>query len=143
MVLTIKRNHFVKRKELGVGVQVKPQFPDLPSSTSTTAVLGTNSSENIYIAGTTIPDLPEYGDAEIVGGYLGIYPSSVVQKDGRSAPNLTAYRINPDITVAEGGISLSSKGDSVAVYNSSPINEIPYLEEEFEGDPANLEVFRS
>ena len=138
-MLTVKRNHFFKSKIFETGVNVRPQYADLPSDTSSTTILGTNASQNIYIMGTTMPDLPNYGDAEVMGGYISIYPTDIVQKDSRSPPNLTAYKINTDLTVAEGGISISSKGDMLSVYNSSPVNEIPYLEEEFEGDPANLE----
>ena len=139
-MIEIKRNHFLKRREFETGVNISPLFADLPSSTASTATLGTNASQNVYVMGTTIPDLPTYGDAEIVGGHVGLYVSNITQKDSRSTPQLTSFRINPDLTVAEGTVSLAPKGKNLSVINSSPYNEIPYLEEEFEGDPAELET---
>ena len=39
--------------------------------------MGTNRNENIYLMGTTVPDLPTYGDAEQVGARINLFSSEV------------------------------------------------------------------
>ena len=139
-MLTVKRNHFYKKKEIETGVNVRPQYADLPSSTASTAKLGTNRDQNIFVLGTKVPELPDYGDAEQVGAAISLYASAIEAKDNRNAPDLYGMRISEDIELNEGGISLSSKGDRLSLYSVHPVNPIPYLEEDFEGNPDNLEV---
>ena len=139
-MLTVKRNHFYKKKEIETGVNVRPQYADLPSSTASTAKLGTNRDQNIFVLGTKVPDLPDYGDAEQVGAAISLYASAIEAKDNRNPPDLYGMRISEDIELSEGGISLSSKGDRLSLYSVHPVNPIPYLEEDFEGNPDNLEV---
>lgn len=139
-MLTVKRNHFYKKKEIEIGVNVRPQYADLPSSTASTTKLGTNRNENIFVMGTTVPELPDYGSAEQVGAAISLYASDIEAKDNRTVPDLNAYRLTEDIELKEGGISLSTKGDRLSLYSVHPVNPIPYLEEEFEGSPENLEV---
>ena len=79
-MLTVKRNHFYKKKEIEIGVNVRPQYADLPSSTASTTKLGTNSDQNIFVMGTTVPELPDYGEAEQVGAAVSLYASAVEAK---------------------------------------------------------------
>ena len=111
-MLTVKRNHFYKKKEIETGVNVKPQYADLPSSTASTAKLGTNRDQNIFVLGTKVPELPDYGDAEQVGAAISLYASAIEAKDNRNVPDLYGMRISEDIELNEGGISLSSKGSN-------------------------------
>ena len=139
-MLTVKRNHFYKKKEIETGVNVRPKFSDLPSSTATTATLGTKRDENIFVMSTTVPELPDYGDAEQVGATISLYTSAVDVKNNRSEPQIVGYKLNEDLSLAEGGISLSAKGDRLGLYSVHPINPTPYLEEEFEGAPEDIET---
>ena len=139
-MLTVKRNHFYKKKEIEIGVNVRPQYADLPSSTASTTKLGTNSDQNIFVMGTTVPELPDYGEAEQVGAAISLYASAVETKDNRNSPELSAYKLSEDLELAEGGISLSAKGDRLSLYSVHPVNPTPYLEEDFEGNPENLDV---
>ena len=139
-MLTVKRNHFYKKKEIETGVNIRPKFSDLPSSTASTAKLGTNRDENVFVMSTTVPELPDYGDAEQVGASISLYTSAVDVKNNRSEPQIVGYKLSEDLSLAEGGISLSSKGDRLGLYSVHPINPTPYLEEEFEGAPEDIET---
>ena len=140
MNLNIPRNHFYKRKLIDTGLALDPIFPDLPSSVSATATLGTQADTQYLALGTTIPETPDYGDATLKSAAIGLYTSAVTMKDSSVPPSIYAYRFNPNITLAEGGYSLSTSGAHVSVYNSKPNNEYLYLEENFDGAAGDNDI---
>ena len=139
-MITVKRNHFYKKQPITANINVRPQYPDLPDTPSITFKMGTNRNENIYLMGTTVPDLPTYGDAEQVGARINLFSSDIEMKDNRNAPDIRAYRLTEDLTLKEGGVAASDKGDRLSLYSVHPINPTPYLEEDFEGNPEDLDT---
>ena len=139
-MITVKRNHFYKKQPISKNISVRPQYPDLPDTPSTTFKMGTRRNENIYLMGTTVPDLPTYGDAEQVGARINLFSSDIEMKDNRNGPDIRAYKLTEDLILKEGGVAASDKGDRLSLYSVHPMNPTPYLEEDFEGNPEDLDT---
>ena len=139
-MITVKRNHFYKKQSITANVNARPQYPDLPDAPSMTFNLGTNRNQNIYLMGTKVPDLPTYGDAQQVGAKVNLFSSAVDMKDNRNAPDIRAYKLNEDLVLKEGGVAPSAKGERLSLYSVHPMNPTPYLEDDFEGNPEDLDT---
>ena len=138
MSIQIKRNHFYKKQVIDIGINVNPLFADLAQGTSTTSTLGTSSKENIFVLATQVPDEPNYGESTLKSAALSLYTSAVDFSTSTNVPQILGYRLNSNINPKEGGYSLASGGDKVALYSVKPHNPVPYLSEEFEGDASGL-----
>ena len=81
-IKTVQRNTFYKKQGITTGINIKPTFKDLaeqadPRTGNTTFTLANMNEGNVYVLSGSVPDIPEYGSSELVGGYLSLYCNTV------------------------------------------------------------------
>ena len=144
----VQRNTFYKKQDITTGINIKPTFKDLaeqadPRTGNTTFTLANMNEANVYVLSGTVPDTPEYGNSQLVGGFLSLYCNTISGAENRSDPSLLGYKLQPDITLAEGSYNLAVRsgsttptdpivGSKVAVYNSMPVSMVPMIAETFD-----------
>lgn len=147
----VRRNTFYKKEFVTDVFNVNPQFKDLTQANNQTKAgnkftVGTVLESNLAYLNGDCAEYPEYGSGELVGGFLQLYNSSIDFQDGRSVPEITGYRIQPDITPVEGEYFLATLsgsivgsgvgdvvGNRITAFDSRPVSQIPYRYDSFEG----------
>ena len=154
----VKRNTFYKKQNITTGINIKPEFKDLAEAAnnitgSKTFKLSTGSDTNVFVLSGSTPDTIPYGAGDLVGGYLSLFCTETSGNSARENPDVLLYKLNPDVTLAEGNYNLATRsgstasgavvvGDKVAVYNSRPSSMIPKISENFEGANVSLGISR-
>ena len=153
MTTKVKRNTYYKRQPITKGIPLHMEFRDLTAKANPTAptlfTLQGGVMSQSYILQGTVADQPNYGDGELIGGFLSLKNTSVEIKNNRDFPKLGGYRIDPDIEsagLASGAYFLANisgvhgdsygspvVGDRLTMVNSLPVGSNPYLFENFEG----------
>jgi|10_taG_2_1085330.scaffolds.fasta_scaffold00582_8 hypothetical protein len=146
--IEVPRNTFYKKQSITTAVTLKPQFADLPSNTDETFTFNNGGDLSFYALSGSVPANPSYGEAVLEGAHLRMYVSGVTMDNSRYTPQIVGYALNPKVTLKEGGFSLANAsgsssaavvGNMLAVYSSQPVNDIPYVLEEFEGNPEEFQ----
>ncbi len=147
MTTEVKRNHFYKKKFIETGVNLMPNFTDLPVGSEDTFVLNMGQNAKGYVLSGEVSSLPSYGSGELVGGLLSLYCSGSDVQSNRTTPDIFAYRMQPHVQLKEGTFSLAhlsgntakaEVGQNVALYQSNPVDDLDYLVENFDGDDTTL-----
>ena len=147
-MIKVPRNTFYLKQTVDEGVNISPDFKDLPLNTETTFVLSEGNTENAFVLSGSVPDYPTYGAGELDGAYLSLYCNDITSLQARQNPKILGYRLKPDVVINEGGYtlahisgntSLSEVGHLLNCYYVDPVNSVPYMSEEFEGNPSGFQ----
>ena len=153
----VKRNTFYKKQNITTGINIKPEFKDLAEAAdglgTKTFRLSTGSDTNMFVLSGSSPDLPPYGAGDLSGGFLSVFCTESSGNSARENPSLLLYKLNPQVTLAEGSYNLATRqgstasdavvvGDKVAIYNSRPASMVPKRGENFEGSNYHQSISR-
>jgi len=143
MAIQVKNNSFYRRVPISTSGAVKllSQFKDLPTAEASTLTLkGAAGANRIVFSGSTPPD-PPFGGGKLVGGFLTITPSSTDLTKTGKLPQVALYKAKEGTQIKEGGMHLGtsgSGGDSLFVTTTTFDENIPILEENFDGAGKSL-----
>ena len=143
MAIQVKNNSFYRRVPISTSGAVKllSQFKDLPTAEASTLTLaGAAGANRIVFSGSTPPD-PPFGGGKLNGGYLTLTPQSTDLTKTGKLPQVALYKAKDDTRVLEGGMYLGtsgSGGDSLMVFSTTFDENIPNLEENFDGASKSL-----
>lgn len=142
MTIEIPLNTFYVKQPVTEAVNISPLFKDLPLSTEETFEVAEGNKENCFVLSGSVPNYPEYGAAELDGGYLSLYCKDITSLQARQNPKLKGYILRPHVEILEGGYTLAHVsgntdkpqiGQLLNTYYVNPVNPAAYLSEEFEG----------
>ena len=142
-MIQVKNNSFYRRVPISTSGAVKllSQFKDLPTAEASTLTLeGAAGANRIVFSGSTPPD-PPFGGGKLNGGYLTLTPQSTDLTKTGKLPQVALYKAKDDTRVLEGGMYLGtsgSGGDSLMVFSTTFDENIPNLEENFDGASKSL-----